>query len=73
LKERSPKKEHVSKYASTQDKPLEKHHTFRILTPKSVLPLQQEVHRNIRARSAKLRAAIRTEILGEETCVPQLC
>ncbi len=73
MKERSPKKEHVSKYAKNGEKPLEKHETFRILTNKSVLPEKQEVKSNVRARSAKLRAAIRTEILGEEECVPQLC
>lgn len=65
LKERSPKKEHVSKYSKKSEKPLEKHESFRILTSKSVLPEQQEVERNARARSAKLRAAVRTETLGE--------
>lgn len=65
LKARSPKKEHVSKYAKNGEKPLEKHETFRIVTHKSVLPEKKEVEHNVRARSAKLRAAIRTEIVGE--------
>lgn len=73
LKERSPKKEHVSKYAKKDTKVLETHHTFRIVTHKAEVPTEQEVERNVRARSAKLRAAIRTEIEGEGKCVRQPC
>ncbi|ORY35153.1 bacterial methyltransferase [Rhizoclosmatium globosum] len=35
--------------------------SFQILTKKSVAPSDEEVERNVRARSAKLRAAVRTE------------
>ena len=67
LKARSPKKEHVSKYGKNTEKSLEKHETFRILTNRSVLPEREEIKLNVRARSAKLRAAMRTEVIGEGT------
>ncbi len=67
LKARSPKKEHVSKYGKNAEKSLEKHETFRILTNRSVLPEREEIKLNVRARSAKLRAAMRTEVIGEGT------
>lgn len=59
LTNNSEKKQHVNKYAVKKDEEIA-YSSFQLLNRKAVEPSEAEVNSNIRARSAKLRAAVRT-------------
>ncbi|MBL0318275.1 MAG: 16S rRNA (cytosine(1402)-N(4))-methyltransferase RsmH [Alphaproteobacteria bacterium] len=64
LNTRSEKKRHVNKYAVNQERDASSS-LFELLTRKAVCPSDEEVKHNFRARSAKLRAALRRLKKGE--------
>ncbi len=63
LMTKSEKKRHVNKYALNNEMNAS-NSIFELLTRKAVCPSDDEVRHNVRSRSAKLRAALRTSKKG---------